>query len=62
MNHSEIFKAAHRQAKRMECLGCPAYSIRFGEALRMMYKHRNTKLGGYDGSLCHTLAVNQRGF
>lgn len=37
MNHSKIFKAAHRQAKRMECLGCDAYNVRFAEALKMMY-------------------------
>lgn len=58
---SEIFKAAHRQAKRMECLGCAAYNVRFAEALRTMYKHRNTKLGGYTGLCCHTLTADQRG-
>jgi hypothetical protein len=57
---SEIFKAAHCQAKRMECLGCAAYSARFADALKFMYANVNVNLGGYDGSLCHTLTINQR--
>jgi hypothetical protein len=61
-SQSEIFQAAHRQAKRMECLCCSAYKVRFAEALRMMYRNQHVKLGGYDASLCHTLTANQRSF
>jgi len=59
---SEIFKAAHRQAKRMQYVGCPSYASRFAEALKFMYASKNVKLGGYNASLCHTLTANQRSF
>lgn len=60
---SEIFKAAHRQAKRMEYVGGPNYTSRFAEALKFMYASRDVKRGsGYNGSLCHTLTANQRSF
>lgn len=36
---SEIMKAAHRQARRMEYLGGPSYAVRFAQALRQMYAH-----------------------
>lgn len=36
---SEIFAAAHRQARRMEFLGGPSYAIRFAQALRQMHAH-----------------------
>jgi hypothetical protein len=41
MTHSpsEIMKAAHRQARRMEFLGGPSYAVRFAQALRQMYAH-----------------------
>jgi len=57
---SEIFKAAHRQAKRMEYVGGPSYANRFAEALKFIYANQNVKLGGYSASLCHTLTANQR--
>lgn len=36
---SEIFAAAHRQARRMEFLGGPSYAVRFAQALRQMHAH-----------------------
>lgn len=59
---SEIFKAAHRQAKRMEYVSGPSYAKRFAEALKFMYASRNVKLGGYLANSCHTLTANQRSF
>lgn len=63
---SEIFKAAHRQAKRMECVGGPSYAKRFAEALKFMIAASKSEAvksvgRGYDDSLCHTLTANQHG-
>jgi diphthamide biosynthesis methyltransferase len=37
MTHTEILKAAHRQARRMEYVGGPSYAERLSVAMREMY-------------------------